>query len=545
MKKVLAIFSLGLILFLLFFPFSYIRNASHALAPETQIPEEETSFLENMQHFFTQAAEQMGFDPEMIHQFLRPDKTIEVEFPVLMDNGQPKSFKGWRVQHSFLRGPAKGGLRVAPDVHKEEVQALATGMTIKTAICDLPLGGGKGGVAANPKELSRAEFARLMRGFVKAVMDKAWKEEREIAFSVVKDSPAPDVGTSPEGIYLMNICADALLEWLVQHQNEYHEWLDRHRFNREQLKVPFELTQLTQPKEKTGIETHYLNTYYKLFLKKQIPNVILIGAFTAKEVRKGGSVGRTESTGYGLVYTTLEILKHDGIIPNHFEKFTGQTVTIQGFGNAGSYAARKFAELGAKVVAIAGRNGVIYKEEGFNLSEINALAQYKSRKKTMLGFPGTGEIPLTEFWKLPVDILAPCYKENQITQKNAHLIQARYIPEGANGPTTPKAEEILLAKGTKVIPDVIANGGGVSVSYFEMEQNKSGEFLLKDEVDKKLQSLLKTNIGKIFQISKERQISLRQATYLLAAKRILVKMREIAGSSIAVPTPSKSLATAI
>lgn len=539
MKK----FSLGLFC-LLFLSISIIPNThsnlSTHLAPSTFSQPESDSFdfLAHVQSHFREAAESLRvqMNKKQIREILRPDRTIEVTIPVIMDNNTVELFQGWRVQHSFLRGPAKGGIRVIPGLTQNTVQALATEMTIKSAISNLPLGGGKGGINADHRRLSEGELARMMRSYVEAVMSSVWKKDKDLAFHVLRDAPAPDYGTSPAGFNLMNVAADELLRWYLKHSEEYMHWLNENVPIEEAYiyQLPKQLLDVTEGNGR-GLKTPYLDTYLSLKAKGLISNVSLIGAFTGKEIVRGGSQGRTEATGTGIAYSALELIKHDLNLPDstrYFPQLKNNQllrVAVQGFGNVGSYAAEAFTELGAKVVAIAEydietqKPYALYKANGFSIEDLQALRDYRAEHRTLKGAPiADKELTLDQFWALgDIDILSPSATQNQITGKNAHLIQARYVVEGANGPTTSEADAILEQNGILVLPDVFANGGGVTVSYFEMEQNVSGKFLEKRIINEKLREKIIRNFNHLVSIQAESgDVSLREAVHIMGLQRI-------------------------
>lgn len=505
------------------------------LAPPTEIPdrEPEFNFLESVQDHFLEAAStlRVNLNYDTTQALLQPDRTIEVTFPVIMDNGETQTFTGWRVQHSFLKGPAKGGIRVMPGLTMEDVQALATEMTLKTAI-GLPLGGAKGGIDAEYSKLSQPEYARLMRGYVRAVMDKVWKEHKDIAFHILRDSPAPDHGTNAE---LMNVAVDEHLKWLVEHRREYQQWLKLF-FNSELEERFYALPEsLNNDLLHSGVINNastsvpYLKHYMSAKASGEIPSLGLIGAFTGKKVGLGGSQGRDGATGLGIAYAALEMVKHDKGRPSALREFQGETVAVQGFGNVGSGAVRAFTKLGAKVTAIAefdpylGIPFGIVKESGFTPEDIGALESFKKEHGTLIGSSVADKlIGLDQFWELDVEILAPSATQGQITARNAKKIKARYIVEGANGPTTPTADKILWQRGIRVIPDIFANAGGVTVSYFEMEQNRYGEFWSEEQVEEKLYQKMRKNFSFIKALSGEDIIPYREAAFIFG----LIKLKE-------------------
>jgi glutamate dehydrogenase/leucine dehydrogenase len=382
-----------------------------------------------------------------LHSRLRkPDTVVEVMVPLQMDNGQIKSFRGYRVQHNNIRGPYKGGLRFHSQVDLDEAKALAFWMTMKNAVVGVPFGGGKGGIEVDPKELSEGELERLTRNFT-----------RELAHVIgpEKDVPAPDVNTNPK-----------MMHWIA---DEYSKIV--------------------------GVHT---------------PAVV-----TGKPVEHGGSEGRTEATGYGGGYVLEAMLRKTG------KEGKGMTVAIQGFGNVGSFLAEYLRERGFRIVGLSDSKGGIYMPEGI---DVKAAENYKKEKGSLAGLGGR-DISSDDVLKLPVDIVVPAALENSITEKNAAAITASIVLELANGPTTLEADAILRGKGIVVIPDILANAGGVAVSYFEWLQNRSGEKWAKADVLAKLKEMMESASERVFAESAEKKISLRDAAYSVA-------VRSLAGSSV-------------
>src|SRR3989344_5572503 len=344
-----------------------------------------------------QGAARVGeFPGDLIEKLSRAEKEITVTIPVRMDDGTLRFFEGYRVQHCNWRGPYKGGIRFHPDADIDEVRALALWMTMKTAVSNIPMGGGKGGVVVDPKAVSASELERLSRGCVRAL----W---RDIGPQV--DVPAPDVNTTPE-----------IMAWM---SDEY--------------------TKLSG--DQTG------------------------ATFTGKPVGQGGSEGRGTATGLGGFYVFDAVRERAGIEE-------GARIAIQGMGNVGGHAAEIFTAHGYKVVAMSDSKGGIYKEDGL---DPKAVEKYKEEHRSLAGFPDAKEISNAELLELSVDVLVPAALENQITAENASRVSAKLILELANGPTTPEADEILHQRGIAVVPDILANAGGVIVSTLEWEQNLANE----------------------------------------------------------------------
>ena len=387
------------------------------------------------------AAKVGDVNPDLVEQLSHANREITVSIPVKMDDGSTRLFEGYRVQHSNIRGPYKGGIRFHREADIDEVRALALWMTMKTAVAGIPMGGGKGGVVVDPDSLSKGELERLSRGFVRLLY-------RDLGPDV--DVPAPDVNTTPE-----------IMSWMVD-----------------------EFEKLTGDKSRA--------------------------AFTGKPVGEGGSEGRGAATGLGGFYV-FEVLKEKAGLPESV------SVAIQGMGNVGGHAARIFNKYGHKVVAMSDSKGGIYAPEGLDPVSVEA---YKEEHRSLKGFPGAREISNLELLELPVDVLVPAALENQLTEDNAQRVQAKMVLELANGPTTPEADEILHTTGIKVVPDILANAGGVVVSTFEWQQNRQGERWTEEDVLKKLKETLVPQAEVIWQKSSDMDITLRTAAYLLALERL-------------------------
>jgi glutamate dehydrogenase (NAD(P)+) len=389
------------------------------------------------------AAAKLGLDPAT-HELLRwPQKELVVTIPVAMDDGRVKIFRGYRVQYNSARGPNKGGLRWHPDETIDTVRALAAWMTWKTAVVDIPLGGGKGGVTCNPKGLSDGEKQRLARGYMRAVAG---------ILSVSKDVPAPDVYTTPQ-----------IMAWMM---DEYETIVGEHH-----------------------------------------PGVI-----TGKPIPLGGSQGRGDATARGGVYITREAAKVLGI------SLAGQPMAIQGFGNAGQYAALLGAELlGLKLVAASDSKGGISNPKGLDPKKV---VDYKLRTGSLEGFPGADPISNEALLELEVTVLFPSALENVITPANAARIKCKISCELANGPTTPEADDILYDRGIFVLPDFLANAGGVTVSYFEQVQNTYNFYWPLAEVHQRLDEKMTKAFHDVYQMYQKEKVNMRQAAYLVAVARV-------------------------
>ena len=389
------------------------------------------------------AAEHLGLDPAT-HEFLRwPQRELKVTLPVQMDNGSIKVFHGYRVQYNTARGPAKGGLRWHPDENIDTVRALSAWMTWKTAVVDIPLGGGKGGVTCNPKNLSAMETQRLARAYIRAVAS---------TLGVDKDVPAPDVYTTPQ-----------IMAWMM---DEY-ETITGHRH----------------------------------------PGVI-----TGKPIPLGGSEGRGDATARGGVYVVREAAKAMGI------DLKNKTMAIQGFGNAGQFAALLGHEiLGLNLVAASDSSGGIYNWKGLDSKQV---VEYKLRTGSLQGFPGAEPISNEKLLELDVTVLFPAALENVITDKNASKIRCKISCELANGPTTPEADDILYKNNVFVLPDFLANAGGVTVSYFEQVQNTYNFYWPLEEVHQRLDEKMTRAFHGVHKVYLQEKVNMRQAAYLVSVARV-------------------------
>jgi glutamate dehydrogenase (NAD(P)+) len=395
------------------------------------------------QRQFDEAAEILGLDPSM-RAFLRePLRELHVTLPVRMDDGSCQVFKGFRVQYNDARGPTKGGLRFHPDETIDTVRALAAWMTWKCAVVDIPLGGGKGGVVCNPKEMSDSELERLSRAYIRQV-------GRIIGLE--KDVPAPDVYTTPQ-----------IMAWMA---DEYSFLKGHNEF----------------------------------------------GVITGKPLELGGSAGRGDATARGGMFTAREAAKVLGIDTQ------GATMAIQGFGNAGQYAALLGEELlGCKIVAVSDSRGGIVNMDGFDATD---LVAYKLAEGRVTGFNGAEEISNNELLEMDVDFLCPSALENVITADNAARIRAKVSVELANGPTTPEADEVLHQNGVYVIPDFLCNAGGVTVSYFEMVQNAYDFYWDIEDVHQRLDAKMTRAFHEVHDRAQELSIHNRLAAYCVAIERV-------------------------
>ncbi|RMG43573.1 MAG: Glu/Leu/Phe/Val dehydrogenase [Acidobacteria bacterium] len=396
------------------------------------------------QRQFDEAADRLGLDDATRALLRVPQREYHFTLPVRMDDGTTRVFQGFRVEYNMARGPAKGGIRWHPDETIDTVRALAAWMTWKTAVVDIPLGGGKGGVICNPKEMSEREKEDLARAYVRALGP---------ILGVHKDVPAPDVYTNPQ-----------IMAWMMDE--------------------------------------------YETIVRESHPGVI-----TGKPIALGGSQGRGDATARGGLYVVREAAKKIGLDP------ATATYAIQGFGNAGQFAALLHEEVlgGGKLVAASDSRCARYKPDGFDAKK---LVDHKLRHGTLADYPEGEEITNEELLELDVDILYPAALENQITEKNADRIKARLICELANGPTTPEADQILYRNGKLVLPDFLANAGGVTVSYFEQVQNTYNYYWTLEDVHKRLDARMTTAFHAVYETMKRDEVHPRLAAYMVAVRRV-------------------------
>ena len=395
-----------------------------------------------------EAAKVLQLDPDM-HAFLRrPMREFHFSIPVRMDDGSTKTFQGFRVQYNDARGPAKGGIRFHPDETIDTVRALAAWMTWKTAVADIPLGGAKGGVVCNPRELSQGELERLSRGFMRNIARYV---------GLTQDSPAPDVNTNPQ-----------IMAWML---DEY-ETLMGHR----------------EP-----------------------------GVITGKPQELGGSAGRGPATAMGGMFTIREAANLLNI------DLSKATAAIQGFGNVGSFAHKLITEMfGTKVVAVSDEFGGIYNNNGL---DYDVVVEHLNKTGKVINCPGTEPINNKDLLELAVDILIPAAIENQLTSQNADNINCKIVAELANGPTTPEADDILNNKGIYIIPDFLCNGGGVTVSYFEMVQNGYQYYWDEAMVNERLDHKMTSAFHAVHKMAQAKKVDTRVAAYLVAVNRVAEAVR--------------------
>jgi len=408
--------------------------------------------FESMMERFRFAADILQLDEGMFQYLASPFKQVIVSVPVVMDNGKIKVFEGYRVIHDNVLGPSKGGVRFAPDVNLEEVKALASWMTWKCAVVNVPFGGAKGGVRCNPKELSKAELERLTRRYTANLLE---------VFGPDRDIPAPDMNTDEQ-----------VMAWIM----------DTYSMNSQRTET---------------------------------------AVVTGKPIILGGSLGRKEATGRGVVTVTLAALSKMGIMPNK------TSVVVQGFGNVGSVSAELMYEQGAKIIAISDISGGYVNTDGIDIP--GAIAYMNNNNRSLEGYPDADPISNEEILELECDVLIPAAKEDQISRHNAHNIKAKIISEGANGPVTANADAILEENGVLVIPDILANAGGVTVSYFEWVQDRQGYFWTEERVNRRLNRMMRSAFDNLYKVSDQHKITMRQAAYVYAINRVAetLKLRGI------------------
>ncbi|HOX97231.1 MAG TPA: Glu/Leu/Phe/Val dehydrogenase [bacterium] len=377
-----------------------------------------------------------------------PERVLEFSIPVKMDDGSIKVFTGYRSQYNSALGPYKGGIRYHHEVDKDEVQSLSMWMSLKCAVVNLPLGGGKGGVIVNPKELSESELEKLSRGYIQKLYKYIGPKE---------DVPAPDVYTTPQ-----------IMAWMM-------------------------------------------DEYIKLTNGQYDPGVI-----TGKPIINGGSKARGYATAQGGFYVLRSLMK----ILNKDAK--GTTVAIQGFGNAGAELAKILSDNGYSIVAVSDSQGGVYNSQGFNVDELN---HYKKDNKTVATYKAEKTVSNDEILELPVDVLIPAALNDVITAKNADKIQAKYILELANGPITADAEKTLLGKNIIIVPDILANAGGVATSYLEQVQNSMNYYWEEKEVLEKLEKIMDNAFKGMWAVKEEKNLDLRMAAYVVALQRITEAMK--------------------
>ncbi len=391
---------------------------------------------------FDTAADALGLDHDTREMIKYPERVLTVSVPVLMDDGHIRRFEAYRVQHSSVRGPAKGGIRYHPQVTLDEVKALATWMTWKCAVVNIPFGGAKGGVTCDPKHMSQHKLERLTRRYTSGILPLIGPEQ---------DIPAPDVYTNPQ-----------TMAWIM--------------------------------------DTYSMTKGYA------IPGVV-----TGKPISLGGSLGRNEATGRGVFYTVQSACEHLHL------PLKGAKVVVQGFGNAGSIAAQLLYEAGAKVIAVSDSRACILNRNGLNIPE---LMHMKALTGHVEGFPESEPIAPADLLALECDILVPAALENTIHAENANSVRAKIVAEAANGPLTPAADRILERKNIFVIPDILCNAGGVTVSYFEWVQDEQHLFWEAQDVYDRLEKVMKNAFRDVLKIHVDKKVSMRIAANMLGISRV-------------------------
>jgi glutamate dehydrogenase/leucine dehydrogenase len=391
---------------------------------------------------FDLAADALELDHNVRNMIKSPERVLTVHLPVRMDNGKIHTFQGHRVQHSTARGPAKGGIRYHPHVTLDEVKALATWMTWKCAVVNIPFGGGKGGVTCNPKEMSQVELEHLTRRYASAILP---------LIGPAQDIPAPDVYTNSQ-----------VMAWIM--------------------------------------DTYSMTKGYP------IPGVV-----TGKPIALGGSLGRNEATGRGVFNTLQSACEHLHI------PMKGARVVVQGFGNAGSIAAQLLHANEACVIAASDSKGCVYNPKGL---DIPALIAYKEKTGGVINFPGSEPITPEQLLAMPCEILVPAALENAVQAENAETLHTKIVAEAANGPLTPEADRILEAEGVFIIPDILCNAGGVTVSYFEWVQDEQHLFWEAQDVYNRLERVMKTSFNDVLKIHLTHKVGMRTAANMLGIGRV-------------------------
>jgi glutamate dehydrogenase (NAD(P)+) len=397
---------------------------------------------------FNLAAQKLNLDEGLWKVLSYPAREIIVHIPVAMDNGQLEVFTGFRVQHSIARGPAKGGIRYSPDVTLDEVRALASWMTWKCAVVNIPFGGAKGGVICDPHKMSMAELERMTRRYTAELFEFIGPE---------KDVPAPDINTNEQ-----------TMAWIMD--------------------------------------------TYSMHMRQTVTAVV-----TGKPINIGGSRGRREATGRGIMVVCEEAIKKHGLSRE------STRIIIQGFGNVGSNAARLMADAGYKVIGIAEVDGGLYRKTGI---DVEAVWAFNQRNGTIHGFPEADAMDPSELLVTDCEILIPAATENQITSRNADRVKCRILAEGANGPTTASADEILAEKRVFVIPDILCNAGGVTTSYFEWVQDRQGYFWKVSVVNEQLEHIMKNAFEDVVRYAETHGVNNRIAAYMLAIDRVAYTIRQ-------------------
>ncbi len=410
--------------------------------------DKESNPWESQRARFDLAAQKLNLDEGLWRVLRYPNRELTVYIPVQMDDGHLEVFTGFRVQHSIARGPAKGGIRYSPDVTLDEIRALASWMTWKCAVVNIPFGGAKGGVICDPHKMSMGELERMTRRYTAELVEFIGPE---------KDVPAPDVNTNEQ-----------VMAWMMD--------------------------------------------TYSMHMRQTVTAVV-----TGKPINIGGSRGRREATGRGVMIVCDEAIKKLGLSRE------GSRVIVQGFGNVGSNAALLMYEAGYKVIGIAEVGGGLYNKTGIDL---RALSEYRQKHGTIHRFPGAESYDPAELLTAECEILIPAATENVITTRNVDRVKCRILAEGANGPTTSAADDVLAEKKVFVIPDILANAGGVTTSYFEWVQDRQGYFWKESVVNEQLDTIMKSSFEDVVRYAETHQVNNRIAAYMLAIDRVAYTIRQ-------------------
>ncbi|HZP17763.1 MAG TPA: Glu/Leu/Phe/Val dehydrogenase [Terriglobales bacterium] len=397
---------------------------------------------------FDFAAQKLNLDEGLWKVLRYPNRELIVHIPVAMDNGKLEVFTGFRVQHSIARGPAKGGVRYSPDVTLDEVRALASWMTWKCAVVNIPFGGAKGGIICDPHKMSQGELERMTRRYTAELVEFIGPE---------KDVPAPDMNTNEQ-----------VMAWMMD--------------------------------------------TYSMHMRQTVTSVV-----TGKPINIGGSRGRREATGRGIMIVCDEAIRKLGLRPENTR------VIVQGFGNVGSNAARLMAQKGYKIIGIIEVDGALHNPHGINLEKLWA---YREKNRSIAAFPEADKADPAELLLEDCEILVPAATENQITSRNAARIKCRILAEGANGPTTAAADEILAGNGVFVIPDILCNAGGVTTSYFEWVQDRQGYFWKESVVNEQLEDIMVNAFHDVVRFAEAHHVNNRIAAYMLAIDRVAYTIRQ-------------------
>lgn len=401
---------------------------------------------DNVLQVIDSAAAILGYSESEYGTLKYPERDLKVSMPVVMDDGSVKVFEGYRVQHSTVRGPAKGGVRFHLGVNHDEVKALSAWMTFKCAVVNIPYGGGKGGIVCNPKEMSERELHSLTTKYVAQIAPLIGPEQ---------DVPAPDVGTNAQ-----------VMAWMM----DSYSMLKGHS---------------------------------------------VLGVVTGKPIGMGGILGRGEATGRGVMFTVKNLLSKMHVPAE------GVSVAIQGMGNVGSVTAKLLYQEGMKVVAVSDVSGGVWKQDGLDIPEILEFIDGGKKYLSHYDAEGVSHISNEELLELDVDVLIPAALENQLNEDNAEHVQAKYVVEAANGPTTLEADAIFKKRGIVLVPDILANAGGVVVSYFEWVQNIQELCWTEERVNEELKNIMDTAFEAVWNIAQEKDETLRIGAYLIAVKRVV------------------------